>query len=147
MFNFTIVTVGKLKSAPINELVQDYHNRLKRYGKIETIILSDGTKETEGQRMLDLINKRKGAKVIILGEEGRCMSSLELASTVKDLQGQHALFIIGGAYGLSEAVKTSADQLLSLSSMTLTHEMAALVLIEQLYRAISINNGSKYHHI
>jgi len=147
MFNFTFVTVGKLKSEPIKALVQDYQNRLKRYGKIENIILSDGTKESEGQRILDLIVKRQGAKVFILSEEGRCISSLELASTIKDLQGQHALFILGGAYGLSEIVKSSADQLLSLSPMTFTHEMAALVLTEQLYRAISINNGSKYHHI
>jgi 23S rRNA (pseudouridine1915-N3)-methyltransferase len=146
MFNFTVVSVGKLKSAPIHTLVKDYQSRLKRTGKIESIILSDGTVESEGQRMLGLINKRPSAKVFVLSEEGPGMSSVQLARTVKDLQGQHALFIIGGAYGLSEAVKASADQLLSLSPMTFTHEMAALVLTEQLYRAVSINNGSKYHH-
>lgn len=146
MFNFTVVTVGKLKSAPIHTLVKDYQSRLKRTGKIESIILSDGTVESEGQRMLGLINKRPSAKVFVLSEEGPSMSSVQLASALKNLQGQHALFIIGGAYGLSEAVKASADQLLSLSPMTFTHEMAALVLTEQLYRAVSINIGSKYHH-
>ena len=55
-------------------------------------------------------------------------------------------FIIGGAYGLSPEVKARADRLLSLSPMTLTHEFARLVLMEQLYRAASINSGSKYHH-
>ncbi|MGB0258786.1 MAG: 23S rRNA (pseudouridine(1915)-N(3))-methyltransferase RlmH, partial [Coraliomargarita sp.] len=62
------------------------------------------------------------------------------------LQGQPAVFIIGGAYGLSDAVKARADGLFALSPMTFTHEIARMILCEQLYRAVSINSGSKYHH-
>ena len=62
------------------------------------------------------------------------------------LQGKPAIFIIGGAYGLSPAVKARANVVLSLSPFTFTHEIARMLLCEQLYRVVSINSGSNYHH-
>ena len=81
-----------------------------------------------------------------MAEEGRTRSSQKLAAELQALQGRSAVFIVGGAYGLSAAVKSRADVLLSLSPFTFTHEIARMLLCEQLYRAVSIQTGSKYHH-
>ena len=70
----------------------------------------------------------------------------QLADELQALQGQPVVFVVGGAYGLSEAVKQRADILLSLSPMTFTHEIARMLLCEQLYRTVAIQTGSKYHH-
>ena len=82
----------------------------------------------------------------MMAEEGVVRSSRVLARQLQSLQGQPAVFIIGGAYGLSAAVKQRADELFALSPMTFTHEIARMLVCEQLYRAVSINSGSKYHH-
>jgi 23S rRNA (pseudouridine1915-N3)-methyltransferase len=81
-----------------------------------------------------------------MAEEGGTRSSQQLADELQALRGRPAVFIIGGAYGLSDAVKQRADVLLSLSPFTFTHEIARMLLCEQLYRAVSIQTGSKYHH-
>ena len=108
--------------------------------------LKDGSVESEGQRIVEAIEKRSGSMVYALAEEGKERSSSAFAKELYQLQGRPALFVIGGAFGLSPAVKTLADNSLSLSQMTLTHEMARLLLIEQIYRSVAINTGSKYHH-
>jgi 23S rRNA (pseudouridine1915-N3)-methyltransferase len=74
------------------------------------------------------------------------MASTALAADLGALQGRPAIFVVGGAYGLTGAVKARADKLLSLSPMTFTHEMARYLLSEQLYRADAIHRGSGYHH-
>ena len=81
-----------------------------------------------------------------MAEEGKTRTSAGLAKELYALQGQPAVFIIGGAYGLSPAVKAKAEVLFALSPLTFTHEIARMLLCEQLYRAVSINAGSKYHH-
>jgi 23S rRNA (pseudouridine1915-N3)-methyltransferase len=81
-----------------------------------------------------------------MAEEGKTRTSTGLAAELFALQGQPAVFIIGGAYGLSSAVKARADLLFALSPLTFTHEIARMLLCEQLYRAVSISSGSKYHH-
>lgn len=146
MFNLTLLSVGKLKNSAIAELSQDYQKRLKRYGKFEALSISDGSVQSEGQRLCELLDKRKSAQRFILAEEGQTLSSPALAEKLDRLQGQPAVFVIGGAYGLDPAVKAKADHLLSLSPMTFTHELAQLLLSEQLYRALSILKGGKYHH-
>ncbi|MEM9227249.1 MAG: 23S rRNA (pseudouridine(1915)-N(3))-methyltransferase RlmH [Verrucomicrobiota bacterium] len=92
--------------------------------------------------------EKNQSRVFALAEEGKLMTSEQLAQTVGQLRDSstEATFIVGGAYGLSDAVKARADVLLSLSPLTLTHEMARVVLLEQLYRAFTILHGSGYHH-
>lgn len=146
MFRFTIIGVGKVKNRSLAALCQDFGQRLKRQGQIECIELKDGDVASEGQRILDVLAKRSDARVYALGEEGTTYRSKELADSLVEFQGQSVVFIVGGAYGLSEAVKKRADVVWSLSPLTFTHEIARLLLYEQLYRAVSIQTGSKYHH-
>lgn len=146
MFHLTLLIVGKLKNASIKSLAEDYQKRLKRHGRFETVEFADGTVESEGQRLFDYLNKQTQSKIFILAEEGQTLSSESFSQELQALQGQHAIFVIGGAYGLDPAVKAKADRLLSLSPMTFTHELAQMLLCEQIYRGISILNGCKYHH-
>ncbi len=135
-----------MKNRHLAALCADFSARLQRQGSFELIELKDGDVASEGQRIIEALDKRRGARVYAMAEEGATLSSAALASELQRLQGQPAIFIIGGAYGLSEAVKQRADKVLSLSPMTFTHEIARMLLCEQLYRAVAIQTGSKYHH-
>jgi 23S rRNA (pseudouridine1915-N3)-methyltransferase len=119
---------------------------LRRSGSFEQIELKDGDVKSEGERILEALQKRRGARVYALAEEGVALRSVDLAGKLQALQGQQAIFVVGGAFGLSDAVKGRADVLLSLSPLTFTHEIARMLLCEQLYRAVSIQAGSNYHH-
>lgn len=127
-------------------LYEDYVKRLQRHTRLECIELRDGDIENEGRRILEAIEKRPRAYIIALAEEGTPRTSRELAGELLRLQSDPVCFVIGGAFGLSTKVKARADELLSLSPMTLTHEFARVLLIEQIYRGVTINSGSKYHH-
>ncbi len=146
MFRYTLIVVGKMKKRSLADLCADYEKRLKRQGNFEVIELKDGTVESEGQRILEALEKRREAKVYVLAEEGKGMRSNDFATELVALQGRPANFVVGGAYGLSKAVKARADAVLSLSPMTFTHEMARFILCEQIYRADAINRGTGYHH-
>ena len=146
MFRYTIIAVGKMKNRSLAALCDDFAKRLKRQGNFELVELKDGDVESEGERILDALAKRGDARIFAMAEEGRTRSSQKLAAELQALQGRSAVFIVGGAYGLSAAVKSRADVLLSLSPFTFTHEIARMLLCEQLYRAGSIQTGSKYHH-
>jgi 23S rRNA (pseudouridine1915-N3)-methyltransferase len=146
MFRYTVIAIGKMKNRSLAALCDDFCKRLKRQGNFELIELKDGDVESEGQRILDALSKRSDARVYAMAEEGMTRSSQQLADELYALQGQQAVFIIGGAYGLSDAVKQRADELFALSPLTFTHEIARMLVCEQLYRAVSIQSGSKYHH-
>ncbi len=146
MYRYTVIAVGRMKSRPLAALCEDYGKRLKRTGSFQQIELKDSDIGTEGRRILEALEKRRGGRVYALAEEGVTRSSTQLAGELAALQGQHAIFIVGGAFGMSDAVKERADVLFSLSPLTFTHEMARMLLCEQLYRAVSIQTGAKYHH-
>ncbi len=142
-----LITVGKLKEPSWRERAGEYAKRLRPYTALEMIELRDADAGREGERILKALEKERG-HIFALAEEGRCGPSTALAQRLDSLRtgGQDAVFLIGGAYGLSDAVKARADTLLSLSPMTFTHEMARVVLLEQLYRAFTILQGTGYHH-
>lgn len=146
MFNYTLIAIGRIKNSPLASLCDDFAKRLTLRGKFEQIELKDSTVENEGKRILDALSKRKNAQVYALAEEGTTCTSAAFADELLKLQGKPAIFIIGGAYGLSQEVKYYADVCLSLSPFTFTHEIARMLICEQLYRAVSINTGSNYHH-
>jgi 23S rRNA (pseudouridine1915-N3)-methyltransferase len=146
MYRYTIIAVGKMKNRALATLCDDFSKRLKRPGNFELIELKDGDVESEGQRILEALAKRSDARIYAMAEEGRTRSSQQLSDELYALQGRPAVFIVGGAYGLSQAVKQRADVLFALSPLTFTHEIARMLLCEQLYRAVSIQTGSKYHH-
>jgi len=105
MFYFTLIAIGRVKSSPLATLSNDFTKRLKRQGKFELIELKDSTVDDEGTRILGALAKRKRARVYALAEEGKTYTSIAFAKELLNLQGTPAIFIIGGAYGLSQAVK------------------------------------------
>lgn len=120
--------------------------RLSHFVKTETVELKDANdKEIEGKRILENLNQ--SAFVVLLDVKGRSVSSHQLAETVENWQNRglkEITFVIGGADGVASAVVERADYSLSLSVLTLTHEMARVVLAEQLYRAYTIIKGFPY---
>ena len=146
MFRYTVIAIGKMKNRSLAMLCDDFSQRLKRQGNFELIELKDGDVESEGLRILEALAKRSDARIYAMAEEGMTRTSQRLADELYALQGRPAIFILGGAYGLSDTVKARADALFSLSPLTFTHEIARMLVYEQLYRAVAIQTGSKYHH-
>lgn len=131
-------------------LQDEYMQRLSHFVKCETVEIRDSTphetKEIEGNRILEKLNQ--SSFVCLLDVTGRGLSSPELAKEVEKWQDggiKEIAFVIGGADGVSSAVAQRADFRLSLSFLTFTHEMARVVMLEQLYRAYTIIKGFPYH--
>jgi 23S rRNA (pseudouridine1915-N3)-methyltransferase len=148
------VWVGKAKSNPVRAMVEDYLGRIKRFARAELFELRDrddaGAEarrvvEKEGEAILAAVES--DPFVVLLDERGREMDSRELAGLLERhrLGGTRQItFVIGGHLGVSGAVRERADFTLALSRMTLTHEMARVLLVEQVYRAFSILHGLPY---
>lgn len=152
-----LLSVGKLSEAFWRQAAETYTERLRRYLPLDQIELKEekaGKKadpsylrDREGERILERIPDQ--AFVVALDERGRPLTSEELAGQLEGhmVQGTAELvFVIGGAYGLSPAVRARADQVLSLSKLTFTHQMARIFLLEQLYRAMTIVRNEPYHN-
>ena len=146
---FRFVWIGKTKDKHWKALQEDYLERLSHFVKYEIVELKDAakheTKEDEGKRILALLNP--SSFTVLLDVEGECLSSHALSKLVDkwQIQGKKEVtFIIGGPDGVSPEVAQSASFRLSLSFLTFTHDMARVVLVEQLYRAYSIINGFPY---
>ena len=146
MYRYTVIAIGKMKNRSLAMLCDDFSKRLKRQGNFELIELNDGDVESEGLRILEALAKRSDARIYAMAEEGTTCTSQRLADELYALQGRPAIFILGGAYGLSDLVKERADALFALSPLTFTHEIARMLVYEQLYRAVAIQTGSNYHH-
>lgn len=149
----TLITVGRLRDKPLQDLCDRYAKRVRRYARLDVIEVKDA-KNSAGKRGVDLEGQRilqcvpAGAAVIAMDEKGKALGSAAVSEWLvgRARQGQPRFaFVIGGADGLSAAVKQRADVILQLSAMTLTHEMARMVLLEQLYRAMTIWRGEPYH--
>lgn len=154
-----IVAVGKLKEKYLREGVAEYAKRLAPFASVELLetreeYMAENPSEAqrqqtlakEGERLLRLVPER--SFLIVLDVKGKLLSSEALAKELASLalQGQSDLtFLIGGAFGLSPAVRDRADLRISFSPMTFTHQMVRLLLYEQIYRAFKINCGEKYH--
>ena len=159
MQKVTVLCVGKLKEAFYAAAVAEYQKRLQRHCKLELVELPeqrlpDDPSSAEIQKALrtegDAIRERlpKGGAVIALCIEGRPCSSQELSCRMAEfgVQGKTQLtFLIGGSVGLDEDLKRQADWRLSMSPMTFPHHMARIMLLEQIYRAYQIADGTKYH--
>ncbi len=153
-----IVCVGRLREKFYAAAADEYLKRLSRYGRIEIVELPDlpepanasdadraQVMEKEGQSILSRLKPTD--HVIALCIDGPQWSSEAFAGRMSDLEmrGKRAVFVIGGSLGLSPEVIRRADEKLSLSKMTFPHQLARVLLLEQLYRACKINAGEKYH--
>lgn len=146
-----VIYVGKI-SPLFTEAVELYKERISHYEKLEMIEIRQAKKlpqnkviRNEGESILATLGDEE--TVVALTEEGRRFSSIGFAKWLADarLVAQPVSFVIGGAYGLSNDVKLRSDLALSLSSMTTQHDIALLILMEQLYRASTILRGEEYH--
>lgn len=151
-----LLVVGKTERAYLKEGIDLYLDRLKHYisFKIEIIELKNAQnlkKEQLKEKEENLIIKKLSAAdyVILLDEKGKQLGSVEFANTLENLINRgisKVVFIVGGAYGVSESLKKRANMILSLSKMTFSHQMVRLFFVEQLYRAMTILKGEDYHH-
>ncbi len=147
-----LVWVGRTKSAPVRTLTEDYLGRLAKFTRCEVIEIRESAsqvaatiKAEEAVRILGAV--RADAIVVALDVGGREWSSPELAEQVERWQNasvREVAFVIGGHLGFASSVIERADVRWSLSRLTLTHEMARIVLVEQLYRAYTITRGIPY---
>jgi 23S rRNA (pseudouridine1915-N3)-methyltransferase len=151
---FLIVSVGRARDRALSGAIQDYETRAARYWPIHTKEVREESarssapavvREREGQRLLDAC---EGADVIACDASGPQMTSDEFAGWMRQTRERgerDVAFLIGGAFGLSDGVRARARSSLGFSRWTLPHELARLVLAEQLYRAGTITRGEPYH--
>jgi len=158
LIKIKIVSLGKLKEDYLRLASSEYQKRLSRYASLEIVELSpvslpdnpsksqiDGALNTESEMIAKQIPK--DFFVTALCVEGKIISSEEFAEKISSLSniGKNLCFIIGSSYGLSNKIKEKADLRLSLSKMTFPHQLFRILLLEQIYRAFKINEGSTYH--
>lgn len=135
-----VVAVGKVKKPWIRTGIDVYQKRLPELTLIE---IKDSSPQKEGEQIIALL--KESTCLLALAEEGTTCSSLEFSDFLAHADSGSLVFAIGGASGLSREVKAIASRRFSLSPMTFPHEIARLLLLEQLYRAKSILQGSSYH--
>jgi len=139
-----LIVIGKLKNKQIAALAEEFVKRIQFDAKIEIQEFRDSDKEGESRRVLEALAKEQGY-IIALSEDGELFSSEKLAQRLSAIH-RKLVFLIGGPCGLSEQLKRRADLTLSLSPLTFTHEMARFILLEQIFRVITIMNGRGYHN-
>jgi len=149
-----LLWVGKTQEAWVKTGIEEYAGRIKRYCPLEILEAREEKgaqaavmRERECERLVKLLPK--GAKLVVLDERGDQLTSPELAGFLtrqRDQGTQDLVFAIGGAYGFTDGFRSQAFKAISLSKMTLTHQMVRVFLLEQIYRGFTIMNGEPYHH-
>ena len=154
-----IVTVGKLKEKYLKDGIAEYSKRISRFATVEMVELADEktpdrASDSENAKILDVEGNRILSKigdrefVVVLAIEGKTLSSEEFSKQLEQasINGFSTLtFVIGGSLGLSNEVKNRANLSVSFGRLTLPHQLMRLVLVEQIYRAFTIQQGSPYH--
>lgn len=160
MIRVNIICIGKIKEKYFTDAINEYAKRLSAFCKFSVVEFAeekirsnnpnqsqiDEVIEAEGKRIMQKIGASDYVAAMCI--EGKLMSSEELSKTLDNvsLGGKSTVdFIIGGSYGLSNTVKSRADLRLSMSKMTFPHQMARMILSEQIYRAFEISTNGKYH--
>lgn len=151
------LSVGRLKKGYAKDGVAEYLKRIKRYMPVEEVEVKDEASggaipkvdviKRESERLLS--KTRQGDIIVALDEQGKSFTSHAFATQLERFMGsgkKRICFIVGGAYGLSPQIKKEADLTLALSSMTMPHDLARLVMAEQLYRGFTILRGEPYSH-
>ena len=158
MIKVTVIAVGRLKEKFFIGAAEEYIKRLSKYCELNIIELNDKQPlSAPSQKEIEIQLKKeaqsialkipKNSAVIPLCIEGKELSSEDFAEKISDFEnsGKNLCFIIGGSWGLSDEIKSLADFKLSFSKMTFPHQLARVILAEQLYRAFQILSGGKYH--
>jgi 23S rRNA (pseudouridine1915-N3)-methyltransferase len=154
-----VLCLGKLREKHWRQAADEYLKRLSRYGRVEEIELADEPEPAEENEALSrqvmdkeaakqLGRLKPGDYVIALCIDGKQWESVDFARHLNDLPQkgyQRIVFLIGGSLGLGEAAVSRADEKMSLSKMTFPHQLARVLLLEQIYRAAKISAGERYH--
>lgn len=150
MIPVTLLCIGSLKTPWAKVACSDYSGRLS----VEIIeVPASKQKDVEKQRAEECVNllkhlEKQQGQLWVLDERGQSFTSEEFSealSTQED-RGEPVVFVLGGAYGLTEEIRQKAQKLVRLTDMTLPHELCRVLFLEQLYRADQIQKGSGYHH-
>lgn len=152
-----LLLIGKTDASYLAEAIEEYKSRLTHYAPFELLVLPDiknsrnmsETQQKEREGGLILKQLQPGDCLVLLDENGREFSSVQFASYLeKKMQAipRRLVFAIGGPYGFSDEVYKAAQEKISLSRMTFSHQMVRLIFLEQLYRAFTILNNEPYHH-
>ena len=153
MFKITILAVGKIKNQAIAQSIDKYLKRLKPLAKVEMVELpavsfsannQNKAMAEEAQKILKYLDKHQDAQPILLDEAGKTMTSATLADFLEN--NSPLILIIGGSLGLGTELKATIKDKIALSKLTLPHELALLILTEQIYRAVTIIKKMDYHH-
>ncbi len=152
-----LLVIGKTDEAYLNEGITNYLSRLGNTLPFEIVILPDlkqrramnfeQQKQQEGEKILSVLSTSD--YLVLLDENGKQYTSRQFAGRLQKFMNsgmKKLVFVIGGPYGFSQDVYARANEKMSLSAMTFSHQMVRLIFIEQLYRAVSILNNSPYHH-
>lgn len=153
----SLIVIGKTNARYLQEGIDEYIKRLKHYIPYSITVLPDikntkklteeQQKEAEGKMMLDTL--KPGDCLVLLDERGKEFTSVAFADYLQRKMNaglRRLVFVIGGPYGFSQSVYDRADEKISLSKMTFSHEMIRLFFTEQIYRAMTIQRGEPYHH-
>ena len=155
MVKINMICIGKIKDKYIRDGISEFSKRLSRYVNLNIIELSEEDdnkgieiavmKETE--RIIDALNKRNRSYSILLDLKGKLKSSEEMAEEIENISLRYSEinFIIGGSNGVGDELRKLVDFRLAFSSFTFPHQLMRLILMEQIYRWISINKNIKYH--
>lgn len=151
-----LLLVGKTTNRELDTLISDYQDRLRHYVNLEMVVIPElrntkslsesQQKQREGELILQTVPAQ--TDMVLLDEHGAEFRSLELAQWLqkKLASGRDLWLVVGGPYGFSEAVYERANGKLSISRLTFSHQMIRLLVVEQLYRAMTILRGENYHH-
>ena len=159
MLGVTIICLGKLKEKYLRDASDEYSKRLSAFCKLNIVELtpeklSDNPSQKEIENALQTEAKKitekipKGAYIYSLCIEGKQVSSEELSAEFRNIGVggvSNIVFIIGSSFGLSDEIKRMSNKKLSMSKMTFPHQLARIMLLEQIYRAVQISAGTKYH--
>ena len=154
-----LYVIGKIKENYLKEGINEYINRIRPYAQLEIIEVNDEpVKDNPSLAEIEIVKNKEGEKILKLLKPGDYLISLDLGKKqftspefAKYLEskfvagGSVISFVIGGSYGLSDALKERANDAISLSNMTFLHQMTRLILLEQIYRAFKIIRNEVYH--
>ncbi|MBO4451106.1 MAG: 23S rRNA (pseudouridine(1915)-N(3))-methyltransferase RlmH [Bacteroidaceae bacterium] len=152
-----LILTGKTTSKTFQAIIDDYSERVTHYTPFAVTVIpelkntkalsQEQQKQMEGELILRQL--QDSDYVVLLDEHGKELRSIEFATWISKKQqavSRRLVFVIGGPYGFSPAIYQRADEKLSLSKMTFSHQMVRMIFIEQLYRAFTILKGEQYHH-
>ena len=154
---FQIISIGKKHDKNLEEYILGFEKRIEANFDLKWNILNSEDNNNkkvqikkESSKILDILNKEKGSNyIILLDERGKEKSTVELSNLFEKKMNsgiEKIIFIIGGAYGVGEEVKEKANLILGLSKLVFPHQLVRAIVVEQIYRCISILKNGKYHH-